>query len=81
MNALIRERDSIETPEEDKPVINDAIRAVRSRLADIGKNPNGAQPAAAAPQPTAAPPGKPIGRTKDGKTVYQGADGKKYVAN
>jgi len=81
MNALIRERDSIETPEEDKPVINDAIRAVRSRLADIGKNPNGAQPAAAAPQPAAAPPGKPIGRTKDGKTVYQGADGKKYVAN
>ena len=80
-NALIRDRDAIETPKEDIPVINDAIRQIRSRLAELGKTPS-AQPAATpATQPPTTPPGKPIGKTRDGRVVYEAADGSRYVAN
>lgn len=77
-NALIRDRDSIDTPEEDKPVLNEAIRGIRNRLAELGRPPGGGQPAAQ-PTPAAAPPGKPIGKTKDGKIVYLTPDGKRVV--
>jgi len=53
---------------------NALVDSSRARLAEIQRQKG-------APPPAAPPPGKPIGRTKDGKTVYQGADGKKYVAN
>jgi len=72
MNALIRERDSIETPEEDKPIINDAIRAVRTRLAEIGRNPNGA--------PGAAPPPKVKLDDKTAQKLLKDAGGDKAKA-
>lgn len=74
-NALIRDRDSVETPEEDKPVINDAIRQIRSRLAALGKDPN--VQSAPSGQP-ALPQGKPIGRTKNGKMAYERPNGSRY---
>jgi len=75
LNALLRERDSVAADEysaEEKADLNSAIKGIRSRLAELGRTQGAqsAQPAAAA----ATPPGKPIGKTKDGKIVYESTE-------
>ena len=58
LNALVRERDSFETSDQERPEINQAIRAIRSRLAEAGwsvvpETPGTARDSAAARRATA----------------------------
>ena len=77
-NALIRDRDSIETPEEDKPVLNEAIRGLRARLAELGKTPG-------LPPPAAAPGGEmaqmPPAAQHKGKTIRDTVTGKRFKSD
>ena len=58
-NALLRERDSIETPEEDKPEITNELRRIRKRMAEMGTNRPRTRPQGKAPSSgeTGLPPG------------------------
>lgn len=85
LNALLRERDSLEadfySPEE-KQNLNDAIKGIRNRLAELGRS-QGAQgqPAAANPNDPLGirPPGKAVGKTRSGQLVYEDENGKRWV--
>lgn len=53
LNALIRERDSLDTPKEDKAEINLAINSIRRRMVELGKGSVGGP---LAPKPKDRPP-------------------------
>ena len=73
LNALVRERDSIETPDEDKQEIQTAIQAIRSRIAEVGGG-------AAAGQ-GGTPSGMPDPKKHKGKTGTDTATGTRYQSD